>query len=96
MVAYAFQVLVLIGYIILGKKYVTTWPGWSIECLLNWRIYLKIGIFGVGMTVLEWAFFEIGVILASKINPSVFNINPNKLLMRETINFSYIRFNRQT
>lgn len=60
------QVVLLVGYIIVKKVYKQTWPGWSFECLYDWKIYLKYGLGGVGMTVFEWAFFEIAVISTSK------------------------------
>ena len=63
--ANACQVILLIGYIIVKKVHKQTWPGWSLECLYDWNLYLKYGLGGVGMTVFEWAFFEIAVISTS-------------------------------
>lgn len=64
-IANACQVVLLVGYILVKRVHEQTWPGWSLECLYDWKIYLKYGLGGVGMTVFEWAFFEIAVISTS-------------------------------
>ncbi|CAF0883680.1 unnamed protein product [Brachionus calyciflorus] len=55
------QLALLIIYIVKKKIHEETWPGWSIECFYDWKLYLKLGMAGFGMVVFEWASFEIAV-----------------------------------
>jgi hypothetical protein len=34
--------------------------GWSIECLYDWKVYLKLAIPAVICLMIEWSNFEIG------------------------------------
>ncbi|RNA07949.1 multidrug and toxin extrusion 1 [Brachionus plicatilis] len=77
LIANIVQLAILIFYILKTKIYVDTWPGWSVECLYNWKLYLKLGIAGLGMVLFEWACFEIAVMssgLLGKMELSVMSI----------------------
>ncbi|CAF1007163.1 unnamed protein product [Brachionus calyciflorus] len=62
-----FLVLFLIGYIYYKKIYVDSWNGWSIECLYEWKLYLKLAIPGLFSILIEWSNFEIGSFAASSL-----------------------------
>ena len=36
--------------------------GWSLECFLEWRIYLRLAIPGLFAVFIEWSNFEIGTL----------------------------------
>jgi MATE family multidrug resistance protein len=53
-----------ITYIYFSKIYVDTWGGWSWECLEYWSSYLKLGMPGVFVLIMEWIVFSIGQVVA--------------------------------
>ncbi|OCT94987.1 multidrug and toxin extrusion protein 2-like [Xenopus laevis] len=63
-----FECTVLYLYIWLKKIHVETWPGWTTECLKEWRVFLALGIPNMLMTGIEsWA-YEIAIILTGLIS----------------------------
>ena len=48
-------------HILIKNEIFFLFKGWSVECLYNWKLYLKLGIAGLGMVLFEWACFEIAV-----------------------------------
>ncbi|EGD78927.1 hypothetical protein PTSG_11799 [Salpingoeca rosetta] len=54
----------LVSYIYLSGLYRDTWPGWTRAALLGWGSYLRLAIFGLLMTCIEWWSFEICQFLA--------------------------------
>ncbi|XP_068124712.1 multidrug and toxin extrusion protein 2-like isoform X2 [Hyperolius riggenbachi] len=54
----------LLIYIIVKKLYVSTWGGWSRDCLQEWDSFIHLAIPSMLMVCLEWWSFEIGGFLA--------------------------------
>jgi MATE family multidrug resistance protein len=52
-------VIMIFYYIYIMKIYVDTWPGWSLESLYDWEVYLKLAVPGVSLILIEWSSFEI-------------------------------------
>ncbi len=52
-------VIMIFFYIYIMKIYVDTWPGWSLESLYDWEVYLKLAVPGVSLILIEWSSFEI-------------------------------------
>lgn len=40
--------------------------GWSIECLYDWKVYLKLAIPSLFSILIEYTYLEIGIIAAGK------------------------------
>ncbi|XP_063809940.1 multidrug and toxin extrusion protein 2-like isoform X5 [Pseudophryne corroboree] len=55
---------VLLGYIILRKLHLSTWGGWSRDCLQEWGAFVRLAIPSMLMVCIEWWSFEIGGFLA--------------------------------
>jgi Na+-driven multidrug efflux pump len=58
------MVLMCISYIYFKKIYVGCWNGWSVQCLYEWRVYLKLAIPAVLALLLEYSNFEVGTLCA--------------------------------
>eukprot|EP00794_Sanderia_malayensis_P021190 gene21190-23268_t len=54
--------LTTLAYIKIKKVY-KAWPGWSWECLLQWRQFFSLALPGSLMIIFDWTTAEIGVIL---------------------------------
>uniref|UniRef100_A0A3Q2DB67 Solute carrier family 47 member 3 n=1 Tax=Cyprinodon variegatus TaxID=28743 RepID=A0A3Q2DB67_CYPVA len=54
----------LYAYIMWKGLHKTTWGGWSIECLNDWKSYIHLAIPGMVMMCVEWWTYEIGGFLA--------------------------------
>ena len=63
-VNHAVLVLCLAAYIYFSGVYAETWAGWSKSALLGWKDYLRLAVFGLLMTCIEWWSFEICQFLA--------------------------------
>ncbi|XP_063809937.1 multidrug and toxin extrusion protein 2-like isoform X2 [Pseudophryne corroboree] len=59
---------VLLGYIILRKLHLSTWGGWSRDCLQEWGAFVRLAIPSMLMVCIEWWSFEIGGFLAGIIS----------------------------
>ncbi|XP_077338377.1 multidrug and toxin extrusion protein 2-like isoform X1 [Lithobates pipiens] len=59
---------VLFSYIIMKKLHVSTWGGWSIDCLQEWGLFMRLAIPSMLMVCIEWWSFEIGGFLAGVIS----------------------------
>ncbi|XP_072262605.1 multidrug and toxin extrusion protein 2-like [Pyxicephalus adspersus] len=55
---------VLFVYIIMKKLHVSTWGGWSTDCLQEWGLFMRLAIPSMLMVCIEWWSFEIGGFLA--------------------------------
>ncbi|XP_073233965.1 multidrug and toxin extrusion protein 1-like isoform X2 [Porites lutea] len=53
----------LLTYMKVFKLHTKTWPGWTIESLLNWSQFIKLAVSGMAMICIEWWSFEIGAFL---------------------------------
>uniref|UniRef100_A0A3Q2DC82 Multidrug and toxin extrusion protein n=1 Tax=Cyprinodon variegatus TaxID=28743 RepID=A0A3Q2DC82_CYPVA len=58
----------LYAYIMWKGLHKTTWGGWSIECLNDWKSYIHLAIPGMVMMCVEWWTYEIGGFLAGLIS----------------------------
>ncbi|TPP58289.1 Multidrug and toxin extrusion protein [Fasciola gigantica] len=65
-VAYLFQVLCLLGFVIFMERTTNTWQGWTNDAWKHWGLWFKLATPGVFMTTLEWTVFEIGSLVAGK------------------------------
>ncbi|CAI9584835.1 unnamed protein product [Staurois parvus] len=59
---------VLFAYIIRKKLHVSTWGGWSTDCLQEWGLFMRLAIPSMLMVCIEWWSFEIGGFLAGLIS----------------------------
>ncbi|XP_040192727.1 multidrug and toxin extrusion protein 2-like [Rana temporaria] len=59
---------VLFAYIIIKKLHVSTWGGWSMDCLQEWGLFMRLAIPSMLMVCIEWWSFEIGGFLAGVIS----------------------------
>ncbi|KAM5181687.1 multidrug and toxin extrusion protein 2-like [Mantella aurantiaca] len=59
---------VLFIYIIVKKLHVSTWGGWSTDCLQEWGSFMHLAIPSMLMLCIEWWSFEIGGFLAGLIS----------------------------
>ncbi|THD25685.1 Multidrug and toxin extrusion protein [Fasciola hepatica] len=66
-VAYLFQVLCLLGFVIFMERTTNTWQGWTNDAWKHWGLWFKLATPGVFMTTLEWTVFEIGSLVAGTI-----------------------------
>jgi hypothetical protein len=41
-------------------------PGWSRECLIDWKPFLKFGLPGIALFFLDYAVYDSGLYLAGK------------------------------
>ncbi|NXR19571.1 S47A1 protein, partial [Cinclus mexicanus] len=57
------QTIFLFVYIIGRKLHVSTWGGWSSECLLEWDSFTSLAIPSMLMMCIEWWTYEIGSFL---------------------------------
>lgn len=60
-----FLVFGLIFYIRIKQIHIETWPGWSLECFADWRLYLSLAVPGFFMMVCEWSAWEIAIVMSS-------------------------------
>ncbi|XP_038159387.1 multidrug and toxin extrusion protein 1 isoform X2 [Cyprinodon tularosa] len=58
----------LYAYIMWKGLHKTTWGGWSIECLNDWKSYIHLAIPGMVMMCVEWWTYEIGGFLAGSVS----------------------------
>ncbi|KAM6985185.1 multidrug and toxin extrusion protein 1-like [Aplochiton taeniatus] len=56
--------MLLYGYIRWRKLHLSTWEGWSSECLQDWGSYMQLAIPSTLMVCFEWWILEIGGFLA--------------------------------
>uniref|UniRef100_A0A3Q1JF20 Multidrug and toxin extrusion protein n=1 Tax=Anabas testudineus TaxID=64144 RepID=A0A3Q1JF20_ANATE len=61
-------VLILNVYIFWRGLHKATWAGWSLDCLQEWGLFVKLAIPSMLMLCLSWWIFEIGGLLAGLIN----------------------------
>ncbi|XP_034044601.1 multidrug and toxin extrusion protein 1-like [Thalassophryne amazonica] len=61
---------VLCMYICWRRLHKTTWGGWSLDCLQEWGLFIKMAIPSMLMSCLGWWMFEVGGFLASLISES--------------------------
>eukprot|EP00794_Sanderia_malayensis_P009308 gene9308-10290_t len=54
--------LTTLAYIKIYKVY-KAWPGWSWECLLQWRQFFSLALPGALMIIFDWTTAEVGVVL---------------------------------
>ncbi|KAM9320072.1 multidrug and toxin extrusion protein 2-like [Gastrophryne carolinensis] len=59
---------VLLAYIIVKKLHVSTWGGWSKDCLQEWGAFFRLAIPSMLMVCIEWWSFEIGGFLAGLVS----------------------------
>ncbi|NXQ42829.1 S47A1 protein, partial [Catharus fuscescens] len=57
------QTIFLFLYIIARKLHVSTWGGWSSQCLLDWNSFTSLAIPSMLMMCIEWWTYEIGSFL---------------------------------
>uniref|UniRef100_UPI00398E7B88 multidrug and toxin extrusion protein 1-like n=1 Tax=Pristiophorus japonicus TaxID=55135 RepID=UPI00398E7B88 len=62
------QAILLFLYIRWKKLHVETWAGWSIDCLQEWGLFIRLAIPSLLMVCIEWWAYEIGTILAGLIS----------------------------
>ncbi|XP_075709043.1 multidrug and toxin extrusion protein 2-like [Rhinoderma darwinii] len=60
--------LVLFLYILWKKLHLSTWGGWSRDCLEEWGSFMRLAIPSMLMVCIEWWSFEIGGFLAGLIS----------------------------
>ncbi|XP_061575958.1 multidrug and toxin extrusion protein 1-like [Cololabis saira] len=60
--------LILYVYICWRGLHKATWGGWSLDCLQEWDLFIKLAIPSMLMVCLSWWIFEIGGILAGMIS----------------------------
>ncbi|XP_034043623.1 multidrug and toxin extrusion protein 1-like [Thalassophryne amazonica] len=60
--------VLLYVYICWRKLHTTTWGGWSMECLQEWGLFVKLAIPSMLMLCLEWWMFEVSGFLAGVIS----------------------------
>ena len=73
-----------------------TWPGWSVELLLEWNLYLRLGLPGFFIVLLEWLNYEIATFLSGIISVEELGV---MALCQQILLFCYIVykfFNIQT
>ncbi|XP_035679458.1 multidrug and toxin extrusion protein 1-like [Branchiostoma floridae] len=54
-------------YIRVRKLHLQTWPGWRVDCLQEWGVYVRLAVAGMLMVCLEWWTYEIGTLLTGLI-----------------------------
>lgn len=60
--------LLLFAYIVWRGLHKATWGGWSLDCLQEWGLFVKLAIPSMLMICLSWWIFEIGGFLAGVIS----------------------------
>ena len=50
--------LMVIVYVWCRKLHKETWGGWSVECLEEWLLFIKLALPGMLMVALTWCGFE--------------------------------------
>ncbi|XP_068121453.1 multidrug and toxin extrusion protein 2-like [Hyperolius riggenbachi] len=55
-------------YIIVKKLHLSTWGGWSTDCLQEWGSFIRLAIPSMLMVCIEWWSFEIGGFLAGLVS----------------------------
>lgn len=81
---------IIFFYIYFNDIYQDTWPGWSLECLYDWKEYLVLGIPGFVGFMIDLSFFEIGTFAAGnlgKIELGVMAISQEVLFVCFQINY---------
>ncbi|KAM9320093.1 multidrug and toxin extrusion protein 1-like [Gastrophryne carolinensis] len=63
-----FQCILLFLYINITKLHVSSWPGWSTECLKDWWSFLALGIPGIFLVNFEFLAYQIATLLAGLLN----------------------------
>jgi multidrug resistance protein, MATE family len=74
-------------YIYFTKLHIPTWPGWSFECLFEWKLYLRLALPGFFLVLLEWLNYEIATFLSGTISVEELGV---MAIVQQILLFCYI------